>query len=203
MNNKQRIAWTDLRRGVLCHVRLSSMLYLNDFGEQVEKRFWFAFSDLILVFQFDCLVFGNEKKKDFVLSWAQSGCCVSPPVPDRSSCTAQRSLLSYFPEDKGQVWNMNNSIHFVQRSIHQGSETFSEPSRGRQCAFITLSALFHNESVSVHSWTKSVIDQILWHHGDGMYSHTLCRWWQILSIHFVNWKNRLHCTVMSPAVSEQ
>ena len=39
------------------------MLYQNDFGEQVEKRFWFAFSDLILVFQFDCLVFGNEKKR--------------------------------------------------------------------------------------------------------------------------------------------
>ena len=59
------------------------------------------------------------------------------------------------------------SINLVQGSIHQGSETFSEPSRRRQCAFLALSALFHNESVTVHSWTKSVIDQIF-HHGDAM-----------------------------------
>ena len=42
------------------------MLYHCDFGEQVEKRFGFALSDLILVFQIDCLVFVN-KKKGFVL----------------------------------------------------------------------------------------------------------------------------------------
>ena len=90
MNNKQRKAWID-------SVRLSSILYQSDLGEQVEKRFWFAQSDIMLVFQFDCLVFGN-KKKDFVLSWAQSSCCVSPLAP----------LLSYFPEAKSQVWNMNS-----------------------------------------------------------------------------------------------
>ena len=92
------------------------------------------------------------------------------------------------------------SINSVQGSIHQGSETFSKPLGGMQCAVIALSALFHNESVPVHSWTKSVIDQILhqsWRrNGDGMYSHCTfkqlsavlnilrnCRWmdwWQIL-----------------------
>ena len=59
------------------------------------------------------------------------------------------------------------SINSVQGSIHQGSETFSQISGGIQCAFMGLSALFHNESVPVHSWTNSVIDQIL-HHGDAM-----------------------------------
>ena len=67
---------------------------------------------------------------------------------------------------------MNYSINSVQGSIHQGSETFSEPSRGRQCAFMAVSALFRNEIAPVYSRTKSVIDQIL-HHGDGMYSHAL------------------------------
>ena len=43
------------------------MLFQSNFGEQVEKRFWFALSDLMLVFQFDRLVLGN-KKEDFVLS---------------------------------------------------------------------------------------------------------------------------------------
>ena len=48
--------------------------------------------------------------------------------------------------------NMNYSINSVQGSIHQASETFSEHSREGNVA---LSALFHNESVLVHSWTKS------------------------------------------------
>ena len=49
---------------------------------------------------------------------------------------------------------MNYSINSEQGSIHQGSETFSEPSGGMQSAFIVLSALFHYESVPVYSWTK-------------------------------------------------
>ena len=90
---------------------------------------------------------------------------------------------------------MNYSINSVQGSIHQGSETFPEPSRGRQCALMSLSALYHNESVPVHSRTKSVIDQIF-HHGEAMekacirmhfqtikhpmpifYILRICRWW--------------------------
>ena len=43
------------------------------------------------------------------------------------------------------------------------------PSIREEC---TLPTLFHNASIPVHSWTKSVIDQIR-HHGDGMYSHAL------------------------------
>ena len=86
--------------------------------------------------------------------------CVIPPALRWSDRLARRSLLSYFAEDrKGQVLNMKYcySINPVQESIHQGSETFSEPLGGMQCAFMALSALFHNEGVPVHSWTKSVI----------------------------------------------
>ena len=63
------------------------------------------------------------------------------------------------------------------------------------------SALFHNESVPVHSWTKSVIMVIdhIFHHGDAIemkyifmhfqaikypmpiiYILRICQWWQIL-----------------------
>ena len=44
-------------------------------------------------------------------------------------------------------WNMNYSLNLVQGRIHQRSETFSEPSKGKQYAFM---ALFHNESIPVH-----------------------------------------------------
>jgi len=51
-------------------------------------------------------------------------------------------------------------------------EAFSEHSRGRQCAFMSLSALLLNLSDSVDSWTQTDIDAILFH-GDRMYLHAL------------------------------
>ena len=63
-------------------------------------------------------------------------------------------------------------ITTIQRSIHQGHEAFSEHSRGRQCAFISLAALLFNRSNSVDLWTQTNIDDILCH-GDRMYLHAL------------------------------
>ncbi|KAJ7376788.1 hypothetical protein OS493_032522 [Desmophyllum pertusum] len=61
----------------------------------------------------------------------------------------------------------------VRGSIHQGHEAFNEHSRGRQCAFMSLSALVFNQSAdSVDLWTQTNIDDIL-HHGDRMYLHAL------------------------------
>ena len=60
----------------------------------------------------------------------------------------------------------------IRGSIHQGHEAFSEHSRGRQCAFMSLSALLFNRSDSVDSWTQTDIDAILFH-GDRMYLHAL------------------------------
>ena len=37
--------------------------------------------------------------------------------------------------------------------LHQGDEAFSEHSRGRQCAFMSLAALLFNPSNSVDLWT--------------------------------------------------
>ena len=63
-------------------------------------------------------------------------------------------------------------ITTIQGSIHQGHEAFSEHSRGRQCAFMSLAALLFNRSNSVDLWTETNIDDILCH-GDRMYLHAL------------------------------
>ena len=45
------------------------------------------------------------------------------------------------------------SMTCIRGSIHQGHEAFSEHSRGRQFAFMSLSALLFSRSYSVDSWT--------------------------------------------------
>ena len=45
----------------------------------------------------------------------------------------------------------------IQGSIHQRHEAFSEHSRGRQCAFMSLAALLFNRSNSVDLWTQTNI----------------------------------------------
>ena len=47
-------------------------------------------------------------------------------------------------------------ITSIRGSIHQGHETFSENSRGQQCAFFSLAS-----SDLVYSWTQTNIDDIL------------------------------------------
>ena len=63
-------------------------------------------------------------------------------------------------------------ITSIRGSIHQGHEASSEHSRGRQCVFMSLSALLFNRSDSVESWTQTDIDAFLFH-GDRMYLHAL------------------------------
>ena len=165
INNKQRTAKM-ISVAVFC---VTSGCLANCisaiFGEQVEKRFWFALSDLILrscrwCFSSNVLFLGTRKKT--LLSFEHRAVAASVQ-PRRLGRLARRSLLNYKARYETSV----------QGSIHQGSETlFQAIERKVECAFMALSALFHNESVPVHSWTKSVVNQIL-HHGNGMFSHTL------------------------------
>ena len=60
----------------------------------------------------------------------------------------------------------------IRGSIHEGHEAFSEHSRGRQCAFMSLTALLSTRSNSVDLWTQTNIDDILCH-GDRRYLHAL------------------------------
>jgi hypothetical protein len=51
---------------------------------------------------------------------------------------------------------MSNLNVFVAGSIHQGSERFySDISRGRQCSFMSFSALLFAETLPIQQWTAS------------------------------------------------
>ena len=57
---------------------------------------------------------------------------------------------------------MSNLNLFVAGSIHQGSERFySDISRGRQCSFMSFSAILFAQTLPIQQWTASDVDQIL------------------------------------------
>ena len=58
--------------------------------------------------------------------------------------------------------------HSIRASFHQGDICFSALTRGRQCAFMALSALLYAQSYPVQSWTKENVDQVLLN-GDSIY----------------------------------
>ena len=53
-------------------------------------------------------------------------------------------------------------------SIHQGHEGFSGQSRGKQCSFMSLSALLTAQTIPVIEWNSTTIDNVLVQ-GDNMY----------------------------------
>ena len=69
---------------------------------------------------------------------------------------------------------MSNADLFVTGSIHQGHELFSDISRGRQCSFMSFSALLCAQSLPIEHWIAATVDQILVE-GDAMYLDALER----------------------------
>ena len=63
---------------------------------------------------------------------------------------------------------MSNATLIVNGSIHQGDRRFSDVFRGRQCAFMSLSALLYAISCDVSEWTAHAVHQLL-SEGDAMY----------------------------------
>ncbi len=61
---------------------------------------------------------------------------------------------------------------FTCGSVHQGDERFSNDSRGKQCSFISLIALFVEKTIPVCEWNCQTVDNIL-SLGDRMYLHAL------------------------------
>ena len=53
-------------------------------------------------------------------------------------------------------------------SIHQGHEGYSGQSQGKQCSFMSLSALLTAQSIPVIEWNSTTIDNVLVQ-GDNMY----------------------------------
>ena len=56
---------------------------------------------------------------------------------------------------------MLNAILSIAGSSHQGHKRFSEISRGRQCSFMSFSALLCAQSFPVRHWDTATVDQIL------------------------------------------
>lgn len=56
---------------------------------------------------------------------------------------------------------MPNATLIVNGSIHQGVSRFSAISKGRQCAFMSLSALLRAHSCGLSQWTAHIVDQLL------------------------------------------
>ena len=69
---------------------------------------------------------------------------------------------------------MQNSLLYVSGSIHQGHELFSDISRGRQCSFMSFSALLYAQVNPIEQWRRFTVDQILIQ-GDSMYLNALQR----------------------------
>ena len=61
---------------------------------------------------------------------------------------------------------------FVSANTHQGGECFSIESRGKQCAFMSLSAILAAECISLKEWSQSTINNVLLQ-GDYVYIKAL------------------------------
>ena len=60
-------------------------------------------------------------------------------------------------------------------NVHQGDTSFSEESRGRQCAFMALTSLAYNQhEMAVSNWQPEALDEIL-HFGDSQFLDALHR----------------------------
>ena len=67
---------------------------------------------------------------------------------------------------------MSDSMLFIAGSIHQGHQSFSHISRGRQCSFISFSALLFARNLAIEQWSAATVDQILVE-GDRLYRNAL------------------------------
>jgi hypothetical protein len=61
---------------------------------------------------------------------------------------------------------------FLSSDIHQGDDIFSVQSRGKQCAFMSLSALLTAQSIPLSDWSKTTFSNVLLQ-GDKMYLQAL------------------------------
>jgi hypothetical protein len=76
-------------------------------------------------------------------------------------------------------------------SIHQGHERFSAQSRGKQCSFMSLSAILTaHVTTSVVEWNMSIIDDVILQ-GDNVYLNAF----QKYHINFISEKFTYCCAV--------
>ena len=61
---------------------------------------------------------------------------------------------------------------FLSSEIHQGDDLFSVQSRGKQCAFMSLSAILTAQNIPLIDWSKTTLNNVLLQ-GDKMYLQAL------------------------------
>ena len=61
---------------------------------------------------------------------------------------------------------------FLSSDIHQGDELFSVQSRGKQCAFMSLSAILTAQNIPLIDWSKTTFNNVLLQ-GDTMHLKAL------------------------------
>ena len=61
---------------------------------------------------------------------------------------------------------------FLSAYMHQGDDLFSAESRGKQCAFMSLSAILTAENMPLIDWSKTTFNNVLLQ-GDKMYLRAL------------------------------
>ena len=61
---------------------------------------------------------------------------------------------------------------FLSTNVHQGDNLFSVQSRGKQCAFMSLSAVLTAQNIPLIDWSQETLDNVLLQ-GDKMYLHAL------------------------------
>ena len=49
---------------------------------------------------------------------------------------------------------------FLSSDIHQGDELFSVQSRGKQCAFMSLSAILTAQNIPLIDWSKTTFNNV-------------------------------------------
>ena len=61
---------------------------------------------------------------------------------------------------------------FLSTNIHQGDNLFSVQSRGKQCAFMSLSTVLTAQNIPLIDWSQETLDNVSLQ-GDKMYLHAL------------------------------
>jgi hypothetical protein len=79
-----------------------------------------------------------------------------------------------FLKTNGKRWKTNQvgMALFLSAYIHQGDDLFSAQSRGKQCAFMSLSAILTAENMPLIDWSKTTFNNVLLQ-GDKMYLRAL------------------------------
>ena len=88
-------------------------------------------------------------------------------------------LLEKVQKRLGTVQKLKEKYYYtanlhIAGTFHQGDEHFNVQSRGKQCAFMSLSAVLTAHNIPVIDWSKTTLDNVLLQ-GDKMYLKALNR----------------------------